>query len=514
MSHIARRRLLQFLAGSAAGLAAGRARAELNPNLTNPWAFSLPGASLELFTGYSFPPCKVLEIFLRGGASVWGSFWYDTQEGDQTHDTTLTPADWEAITGIAAPVPGLPSNIAFPTTHAWSYGTIGQAAHPLFMGSQFTGYRKLSDHMRVIRVAHTLGAHELAIPFATTGTTIGRRGQCGLGAAITRRVCQVTGTQQNPSVHSIIFQTGRQTGDALAASYLAATGNHGAKYRPPVIPVGDTSFLEALDRTAEAGPSQTIDDLKTFYRDRYANILVPSGSSSPVRSLGFSEYSAALDMMVRHAADLRDMLVPFAGTGLFTPVAPQAYDNDNVTRAAIRTAIDLLVSGHQIEHAAVVDGGVLEDYDTHEPDGGKDGAARIHAGGIWNVCNALLSRTSAILDNNILVLIHSEFGRQEDGETSGTEHHAGGYTNVVIAPFLDPAFVGAADPDESNPPMALYNASMECPATFRSAYTPLDVHAAIAAVAGIEPDQEDMYADHADLGCVALSWAPYMVLGV
>jgi hypothetical protein len=400
MSTIARRNLLQLLAASAAGLAAGPARAELNPNFTNRRAFppldfpSFPNGNLDTWApaGQAWTPCKVLEIFLRGGASLWDSFWYDTVEGGQTGDTALTDVDWQDITGIAPPVPGQPNLGAFPVTHAWSGGTIGRAAHPLFrLAAKITGpgmplYRALSSYMRVIRVGHTLGAHELAIPLSATGSTIGRASQCGLGAAVTRRISEATGTTANPGVHSLIFQTGRRANDALAASYLAATGNHGAKYRPPVIPVGDAAFLDALDRSIASGVvgyGENVNDaLKDFYRDRYSNRLVPSGGSYPVRSIAFSEYSAALDMMTIHAPALRAMLLPYAGNGLFTPVST-AYNGDNVTRMAIRTAIDLMLGGNGIEHVAIVDGGVLEDYDTHDAASGDIlNAARVHGGGI------------------------------------------------------------------------------------------------------------------------------------
>jgi len=537
MSNIARRNLLQLLAASATGLVAGRARAELNPNFTNDvrdvhrYDFDLPNGGLEPWAPagvLNYAPCKVLEIFLRGGASPWGSFWYDTVEGGETGDTALTDTDWQDLTGVAPPVPGVPHLGAFPVTHSWQGGTIGQAAHPLFRTAmRFNGpgvpatYRNLANYMRVVRVGHTLGAHELAIPFATTGSTIGRASQCGLGAAITRRVSEDTGTTATPGVHSLIFQTGRKANDTLASNYLAATGNHGAKYRPPVIPVGDSAFLDALDRTVASGVvgygENVNDTLKGFYRDRYSNRLVPSGGSSPVRSIAFSEYSAALDMMMLHAAWLRSVLLPYSGNGLFTPLSTD-YNGDNVTRMAIRTGIDLLLGGNGIEHIAVVDGGVVNDYDTHDVAGGDIlNAARIHGGGIWNVCNALFGKTNAILDNNILVLIHSEFGREQNGGNDGTEHHTQGYTNIALGPQLAPAFVGAVDSAVVAPlaPAAKWTWwSASCPATPREGFGPTDVHAAVAAAAGIDPDQPDMYADHADLACVTLADAPTSVLGI
>lgn len=532
MSPIARRNLLKLLAASAAGVVAGPARAtEMVPNFTNRKSFP---PDLPLFGGLqswgSHTPYKVLEIFLRGGASQWGSFWYDAAEGAETGDTALTDTDWTNLTGVAAPAPGQPTLGAFPTDKSWGGGTIGRAASPLFrsVGVIQAGggvlYQNLAANMRVIRVGHTLGAHELAIPLAATGSTIGRASQCGLGAAINRRVCQANGTTANPGVHSLIFQTGRRANDALASSYLAATGEHGAKYRPPVIPVGDASFLTALDRAVASGVvgygESVSDSLKDFYRDRYTNRLKPSGSSTPVRSVGFSEYSAALDMMLTHAATLRGMLLPYAATGLFAPTAGTTdYNGENTTRNAIRAGVELLLSANDIHHIAVVDGGVVDDYDTHDVPGGDIlEAARIHGGGIWNVCNALFSKTGSILNNNILVLIHSEFGREQDGGGDGTEHHTRGYTNVVIRPGMSPFFIGAVDSSVVPPqaPAAAYTPwGLSCPSGGEAvAYTPTDVHAAVAGAAGIDPAQSSMYADQADLACGDLATAPTALLSL
>jgi hypothetical protein len=478
-----RRILLQTLA---AGAAAAVARPALAQN-----------ADLGLWyppsSGGAYTPRKVLEIFLRGAASLYSSFWRDTTLGGAagTGDSTLTTPEWQAITGGGAP-----------TVHNFGTGQLGTAAGPLF---RLTGGRKLADHTRVIRVRHELATHEAGIAYAMTGSTLGRAELSGLGAAIWRRDVENT----NPAsvgIRSLVFQTGGELYDDQAGLHGAATGVHGAHYRPPVLRLGDDDFYAALPRAVP----KLSDDLKKFYRNRYSDLFLythpTTGEVFDVRSAGFAAYQASLDAMQAYHLELESMLAPYQAL-LFQPLATKDTHTSNYTRFAIDSAISLLMDPtHSLQHVAVIDGGVESDYDTHTQADDRI----IQNGNIWNVCDSLADRLDDIIDGQLVVLIHSEFGRKEKGGgTDGTEHHTRGYTNVVISdlvPTLSGGFAGDIG--------GLANDEAEhaegSPVT--PGLTPTDVHAAVAQLAGIEPWQYGMF--DRDLACLKTADAAAELLEV
>lgn len=432
-------------------------------------------------------PRKVLEIFLRGGASQFGAFWYDATLGGATGtgDATRNADDpghgvkWNEITSPT------------PQTSTWTAATgsptLGRTVSPLFE-TRLNGFGqqmpKLSDYMRVLRVRHELLPHEAAIPYATTGTTLGRQKQSGLGAAIWRRADEANpGTS---AIRSLVFQAGSASGDSLAANYTASFGNHTAARRPPIITLGDPDFFYALER---ANFTAT-DPVKYYYRTRYDGWMRYAGT--PVRSAGFSAYESSLDTMRLHAPALYALLLNYEPT-LFPLVVPATY-TDNLTRRAIETAVSLLSAGtNDLEHVAVIDGGVEDDYDTHKTPAGRS-AATIQNGNLWSVLDELATWSETIIDSQIVVLIHSEFGRKEKGQgLTGTEHHMRGYVNVVISDLItDPDYVGdigGTDNDEAE-----YSGGL------LPGLSPTDVHAAVAQLAGIDPWDPDMF--DRDLACL------------
>jgi hypothetical protein len=474
-----RRTILKTLAASAAAAFAARRGLASGSNTLSTWTPSLGWGAYG-------QPRKVLEIFLRGGASFWGSFWYDTALGAETADTTFS--DWASIKDGAAP-----------SVHGWtgvSGPALGAAAAPL---SRATAGRRLTQKMRVLRVRHDLLPHELAIPYAATGTTFGRPKMAGLGAALWRRY-----EEQNPGApvgpKSLIFQTKNALGDIRAATYLATTGNHGARYRPPVIRMGDSAFYDGLDRSLRAGS----DELKRFYGQRYKKRLIPSGGSDEVRSLGFEAYNAAGDSLINDYAVLREMLgledellfppeddplwgaLAYADSGgLYT--SADLYARYNPTRYAIRAALDLLTNPAvtvPVQHIAVIDGGVESDYDTHD----DTASGKFHNGNIWNVCDVLAGHLEDIFDNGVAVLIHTEFGRiYTAGDPGGSDHHTRGYVNVVLSDLVSKGYEGLVD-GPSGEEASHVDATPDHPGL-----TPTDVHAAVAQLAGIKPWQEDMF---------------------
>jgi hypothetical protein len=234
-----------------------------------------------------------------------------------------------------------------------------------------------------------------------------------------------------------------------------------------------------------------------------------------VRSDGWSTYYASLDTMQAHHDTLHTMFDPAQVTALFGPIAAVDYQN-NRTRNAINTAIALLADTNKtLEHIAVVDGGVLGDYDTHNVSAAGE-PEEIHNGNIWNVCDALASNTNALLDNGIAVLIHSEFGRrEEDTGNTGTEHHPRGYANVVISDLIpSPLFVGEMAPDLNEPAgsggsLATY---FDGTALDGDPLHPTDVHVAMTQLAGIDPILSGLYDD--DLRRLPGAYAATDLLGI
>ncbi len=480
---LTRRTLLKTAAASAASaLAVSRGLASGSGQLAG--ATAPPGG-----WGSFGSSRKVLEIFLCGGASFWNSFWYDETLGGATLDTEFD--DWNLITGGPSPV-----------KHNWCGGKIGPAAGPMF---RIKGQRKLAEYMRVLRVRHDLEPHEVAIPFAATGTTLGRPTMSGLGAALWRRYDEVNGVPQNGPAgpKSLIFQAGSALRDIRAATSMASFGLHGSKYRPPIIVVGDRSFYDALARADRTGS----DELKRFFGHRYKKHLIPAGSTTAVRSEGFSAFNAAADSLLNDYQLLRDvlgpqesLLFPAEGADLYNYMAyaesgglytsADLYSGANFTRNAITAAIGILTADDvfPVQHIAVVDGGVEEGYDTHAP---VLPIGKIHNGNIWNVCDVLAENLTEILDNGICVLIHTEFGRKETGGTEGTEHHTDGYVSVVIGDLVKKGFAGTIDANDVS--VASHAHAGQPPAL--QGLSPADVHAAVAQMAGIDPWKPDMYSE-------------------
>jgi len=470
-----RRTLLQWLAAGTALGAVGRAEASewiipANPGhvgVSNLSAF-FPFIPQGGWGSYG-QPRKVLEIFLRGGASSWGSLWYDATlggaSGTKDLDTgTMTVAHWNEITGTLTP-PNLVNN--------WNGFTLGRAAGPL---SRIVGGRKLLNKTRIIRVRHDLIPHELAIPYSATGFTVGRPNMCGLGAAIWRR-------HGAGPLRSLIFQAGSRDNDVLAARYLASTGAHGPDLAPPIIPIGSKDFLPALLRS---GFTEQGDTLKTFLRDRYAERL--SFQGAPVRAGAFSQYDAALNTLLNRNMDLYNLLSPYDATLFTYNPSIVNYHHENKPRRAINTAISLLRDNVDLKHIAVVDGGVEDNYDTHNEEiigGVTRSASFLQNGNQWNVFDSLANRTNDILDNGITVLVHTDFGRiEKTAGNTGTEHHPEGFASLVISDLItQQGFAGTIDP--AAPEKAMYLDASHW-------FSPTDVQAAVASIAGIAPWQSDM----------------------
>lgn len=407
-----RRRILQGGCGLGAGIAAGL------PRIGH--AYAVPQTEN-----------KVLEVFHRGGMSPWRSFFYEP-----------------AFAGLESPAPDWTEFSPVPTTATltWMHGdTLGESAYPLYGAG-------LMDRCRVVILEHDLIPHEAAVPFALTGTRLGRPKFAGLGAAVN--------AHHGDPLAAIILDTG----DSMAAGHASSTGSYGAENRPMVVRMGDSSLLDALQRS----DTSHTDGIKRVLLDRYAEGLVhPTGGA--VRSAGFEAYDAAMTGLMENASELRDLLLATSYGAAVT-----GDWESNLTRQALRVAAELLASG-RVRYVCVIDTGVEDSYDTHD----KAGANQNQAGNLWSVCDelGLLATGPEGLLDDVTVALNTEFGRlQTSGSADGTEHWPYGYCGVILSPHYTNARQrggidagGFAEPGSQG----------------RGPYNPTDLRAALAYRAGV-----------------------------
>lgn len=376
------------------------------------------------------PANKVLEVFCRGGMSPWRSFFHEP-----TFSDLESPApDW---TGIA------PTPATTPLT--WMHNdTLGECAQPLYTAG-------LMDRCRVIVLNHDLTPHEAAVPYALTGTRLGRAKFSGLAAA-------VNALHGDPLAGIVL-----DTGDTLSANAAAAYGTFGAGNRPAVVRMGDADLLATLGRPDVS----RADGVKRALLDQYRLGLV-HGSGVTVRSNGFDAYDAAMSGLVDNADDLLTLL------GLTSYGAPVSGDwASNLTRQALRVAAELLDSG-TVWYVCVIDTGVYDTYDTHDNDADP---STNQAGNLWNACSELGALATAGLLADVTVAINTEFGRMEDNRTAtGTEHWPYGYTGVILSPhYTNAKQRGSIDQD----------GFASDGSQGRGPYNPTDLRCALAQRAGV-----------------------------
>jgi hypothetical protein len=311
---------------------------------------------------------------------------------------------------------------------------------------------------------HELEPHEAAIPFALTGTRLGRPLFSGLGAAVNDRYA--------PGVDEPFRAVVLDCGSPQAARFAAESNTtFGREKRPLLVRMDDPNILDMLLRGDDADPATfdhtDSDDLKKILRDRYADGL-DHGSGVTVRSKGFESYDAAFDQLVDQHHAVRALL---AGTAFETAPSSPAWD-DNLTRSAIQLAVQLL-RDKGVHYVCVIDAGVFADYDTHDDDSDPEPGPKDHqAGNQFNVCDQLAELSGELQAMGALVALTTEFGRKPvNGEPTGTEHWPHGYVNVLMGGTIPTSGTrGAMTEDEIGT-----EGAME-----RGPYNPTDIRLALA----------------------------------
>lgn len=393
-------------------------------------------------------PYHVLEIFLDGGLSWHEVAWLSATVADRDGQPNW-PADhpWWSDLGVDEPV-------------AWSF-------HGAPMGAATAPLDALQDRLRLVTQAHTLPAHEVAIPYAATGRTLGRADLFGTGAAA---------IDAGGRAYVLYPWSATRT-----VPYLTATGLFDAGCRPLALRYLPEALAEDVVAELAAPRLTALDRLRAGARDRYgARLVHPTGGS--VRSQGFSAFDASADA-AEGANELASLLVDAAGGD--TPLAIPATETaaDNTTRRALRLGAGLIAqhraAGTSGVHVTVIDRG-LTPYDTHV------GASRAeshttHAGNLWSVLDEVsaLVASGAIDLDDTLVVVNTEFGRWNDKPTSnGTEHHPDGYAAALLGgPIGTVGTSGVAG-------------SFDALGVADTATSPVDLRCAVLSALGIDPFSE------------------------
>lgn len=375
-------------------------RSVLKGGLATAAALSLP----RLSRGTSPPgSTKVLEIFLKGGFSPWRSFWNETDFSGLEDEP-----DWATFGAPANPTPDVVSGL-----HG---DELGPSAAPLFGTT-------LMQRCRALAMAHDLEPHEVALPYAVTGTHLGRPQLCGTATAVNAMI------GDGSPLHAFVIDGG----NAESASYASQAGQLDPIYRPPVIRVGTTGLLTSLARTGVTA----YDAVETLLADQYAAAMVHSATApNPVRSRGFSAYDASEYLLHNWSDELLAML----GLTSIEDVPATTTWQDNKTRLAVRVAAELLkLPDHDVRYVAAIDAGVFLTYDTHNNFDQQGPPGDQQAGNLYNLCSILAELDSALdsegapLLDGVMVVLNTEFGRlQINGNESGTEHWPYGYVNVLM----------------------------------------------------------------------------------
>lgn len=349
---LSRRRMLGLLAGSAAALSLSRAALADPP-----------------------PPPQVLEIFLAGGLSHRETLWvYKETPDDQVFPhlgttSTALPAFFQA--GSSPGVDGGGTQVYLgPGARVIAGATAGTALH----------------RARLVLTGHDLAPHGPASGLMVCGLPDGRDRQASLAAAV----------NANAGGHASIVLMGDRT--SVQGQVFTRTGRYGAKYRPLVVSMASLRAKTLLTSSATSPRAQL--DVVHAHADRFERALTWSGTR--VRSHAADAYKASL-ADAREGRAAVSTLLGGVSTG----------QGANLTQDAILSAATLLKAG-KVRHAAVVDGGSLSaGYDAHNDSADQSGAASAHATTanlhLDNVLQAV--HASKVLDEGVLVLVYSEFGR-------------------------------------------------------------------------------------------------------
>lgn len=459
---------------------------------------------------------KILEIYLRFGASQWETFWLPGSAatpnfsdfdmgGPNTAphsggDPANTPGTFDvndtAWNASSAPcqAPDLPTaaNNAKRFANQSGGGNIhwGAAARPLYRRSH-AGTDDIFERCRMVTQYHDLLPHEAAIPYALTGSTLGNPRLAGTGAAIQRRFQATDPTQVLPISYVL-----HNNSNALSPqNYASATGSHPGAARPLVIRVSNNdSFYQNL---ARQGVSSESDAVLSALRHEYRDRMRFRGAGNPVRSAGFDGYWNAAELL-ENAPTLQtlfedQLLVIDSSAAKCADVAGQSTGTTHGIETQLRAAAELLSNG-PARYVFTMDNGITGSYDTHSNSHFESVNANMYnmMSHLADVIHHPVNNPDGLINlDDTMIVINTEFGRTpwrayDNGANPGDpkiprgrDHWPFGYTTLMIGgPVAGGASIEGAIDSSTGFTENDYR------------YTPTDVRGAMLLAAGIDPFED------------------------
>ena len=484
---LSRRRFLQGLAASGAGLTAG---------LRAPPAYAaqLWGDYPDYAAAAMLPVGKqaknVLEVFMYGGLCPWETF-YVVPEYGHPDDPLYPNQQWwtfqEGDDSVSAVHDACKVVTPGPLLQEFGVDDLGAMVHLGPFVEPLRSRADIRERLRIHVVSHTLEPHEAAIPYAMSGFRLGQPKLAGIGAAV-QHYHQVRAPIIDGEPFSyVLYSPGDFPTDNLRAA--SAVGLHPGASRPLSIRVSDSlAFVEALKRNTLGELRPQFDALLNNYRSQYAQRMTWPGAAGAVRSNTWADFEFSVDTLQQ-----TDVLVDILQEQYFEAQMGQACGDVslvNFPNMGLKLAAHLLTRpDSKARYVSVVDGGLIPasgggGYDTHNKHI-RDSAR--------NLTNLFVELTAIInepgesdpsklnLDETLIVL-NTEFGRSPTPQNgNGRNHWPYAYTTVMFGGPVGPdqqGIVGAIGPD-ALPVGALH---------------PAESRAAILSALGVYPFAPECYA--------------------
>ena len=418
-----------------------------------PWGAPPPSAE-GLVLPESLRPDGTLEIFCLGGLSPWETFYTvpthgksGKYEGQQLWTFMGTGAIQEWVQRCA---PDLPDPLWVP----FAEDSVGQLVHLGPFAYTLRDRPDMLARMRVWVVNHHLEPHELAIPLAVTGHSVGNPRQAALGSHLQRYVLDREPGRQLPPSYAVHMGSFDPTNNAPA---FTASGLHPSWARPLSIQLGSGTRLQSqLQRPATRAFAGRVDDLTAHYTAQLRTLLTATGRPDAIRSHAFNEFSVSRSALRRAEALSKllpaDLLTPQIITACVQPVVQPGLDVPDETTSGLQLARHLLTNSQEkARYVQLLDGGLITDrvgqgYDSHGEHVAQQATNVAH---MLRGLSDIVKRPGEVAPDKLdldkhFVLLNTEFGRAQFPEFSprnpeggGTNHWPWGYVVVGFGKFID-----------------------------------------------------------------------------
>lgn len=438
---------------------------------------------------------RVLEIVLYGGLSPWETFWVGSGGGDSFRDD-----DSGAMIDVNMRGAGeLVSNFDWcnngPQADRVKYFADDDSDQPVYWGpaTQPLWDDAIMNSARMITFGHDKNVHELAMPLALTGLSLGNPRGAGLGAAISKvyRESPACDNQDRPYSY-VLLPDDLGAYRSIGASILA-TGTHGGANRPVELTVGETGLGDLF---LAAEPDAQVREALQMLRSQYQNRLKWQGNADQqVRSPQFDDYQSSA-LTLENSSALHELL----GGDTLVASPAESCEGEPVATPRNRTARSLEVAATLLDpnqgnarYVGVFDAGFpdykfgLAPYDTHPNPGAEP--IRMTMANLYNCLSSLrqLIDQGAINLNDTMVVLTTEMGRTPNliGASQGRNHWTDATVQILLGCEGPRGIVGAIKPDNSR----AHAPADDSEEPFKSAHA----RAAILKAAGVNPVMHDTF---------------------